>query len=201
MSALRLGIFGGSFDPPHVGHLILAAEALAQLRLDKVLWVLTPDPPHKRGQALTPLALRLEMVAAAIADNPAFELSRVEIDRPGPHFAYETVRLLAARYPGAGLFYLIGGDSLRDLPTWRDPQALLAEVAALGVMRRPRARIDLDRLEAQVPGLKQKVAFIVAPQLEISSSQVRRRAASGGAFRYYLPERVYQLVEEQRLYR
>jgi len=201
LSAPRLGIFGGSFDPPHVGHLILAAEALAQLRLDKVLWVLTPDPPHKRGQVLTPLALRLEMVAAAVADNPAFELSRVEIDRPGPHFAFETVRLLAARHPDAELVYLIGGDSLRDLPAWRDPQALLAGVAALGVMRRPRTRIDLDRLEALIPGLKQKVAFIVAPQLEISSSQVRRRAASGGAFRYYLPERVYRIVEEHCLYR
>jgi nicotinate-nucleotide adenylyltransferase len=197
----RLGIFGGSFDPPHIGHLILAAEALAQLRLSKVLWVVTPDPPHKRGQRLTPLELRLEMVRAAIEDNPAFEISRVEIDRPGPQYAYETVRLLAEQYPGADLVYLIGGDSLRDLPTWRDPQALLAGVAALGVLRRPRSRIDLDRLEAQIPGLSAKVEFIDAPQLEISSSQVRRRAAGGGPFRYYLPEKVYRIICEHHLYR
>ncbi len=201
MSAERLGIFGGSFDPPHIGHLILASEALDQLGLSKVLWVLTPDPPHKRGQALTPLALRLEMVRAAIEDNPAFELSRVEIDRPGPHFAYETVRLLARQHPDAELVYLIGGDSLRDLPAWRDPQALLAEVASLGVLRRPRARINLDRLETQIPGLSAKVEFIDAPQLEISSSQVRRRAAEGGPFRYYLPERVYRIICEHHLYR
>lgn len=198
---MRLGIFGGSFDPPHVGHLILAAEALDQLNLTKVLWVVTPDPPHKRGQKLTPLDLRLQMVRAAIEDNPAFEISRVEIDRPAPQFAFETVGLLAEQFPGAELVYLIGGDSLRDLPTWRNPQALLAGVAALGVLRRPRARINLAKLEAQIPGLSAKVKFIEAPQLEISSSQVRRRAAAGGHFRYYLPEKVYRIICENNLYR
>ncbi len=201
MSAARLGIFGGSFDPPHLGHLILASEAMDQLHLSKVLWVVTLDPPHKRGQPLTPLDLRLEMVRAAIEDNPAFEISRAEIDRPGPHFAYETVRLLAQQYPGTELVYLIGGDSLRDLPAWRDPQALLAGVAALGVLRRPRTRIDLAKLEEKIPGLSVKIEFIRAPQLEISSSQVRRRAAGGGPFRYYLPEKVYQIICEHQLYR
>ncbi|MCX8025419.1 MAG: adenylyltransferase/cytidyltransferase family protein, partial [Thermanaerothrix sp.] len=90
----RLGIFGGTFDPPHVGHLILASEAADQLHLDRVLWVLTPDPPHKRGQPITPLAIRLKLVMAAIQEDPLFELSRVEIDRPGPHYAVDTLRIL-----------------------------------------------------------------------------------------------------------
>jgi len=164
---MRIGIFGGTFDPPHVGHLILTAEALEQLALDRLLWVLTPDPPHKRGTIVSPLEARLRMVSAAIEGNPAFEISRIEIDRPGPQFAYETVQLLADQFPGDRLYYLIGGDSLRDLPTWRNPQDLLAVVAALGVMRRPRTRINFERLEEAIPGISAKTIFIDAPLLDI----------------------------------
>lgn len=197
---MRLGIFGGTFDPPHLGHLILAAESLEQLQLDRLLWVVTAQPPHKRGQPITPLEARLEMVQAAIENNPAFEISRIEIDRPGPHFAVESLRLLARQYPGSGLYYLIGGDSLRDLPTWRDPQGLIAEIECLGVMRRPRSRIDVERLEKLMPGLSAKVRFIQTPHLDISSSQVRQRAAEGKTYRYFLPEKVYEIVESLRLY-
>jgi len=90
-----MGIFGGTFDPPHLGHLILAAEARAQLGLERLLWVLTPDPPHKQGQSIAPLELRLEMVKLAIADDPQFEISSVELNRPGPHYALDTVQILA----------------------------------------------------------------------------------------------------------
>lgn len=198
---MRIGIFGGTFDPPHVGHLILAAEALEQLDLDRLLWVLTPDPPHKRGRTLSPLEVRLRMVSAAIEGNPAFEISRVEIDRPGPQFAYKTAQLLARQFPGAELYYLIGGDSLRELPTWRNPQELLAAVTALAVVRRPRTRIDLARLERLIPGLSAKTIFIPAPLLDISSSQIRKRAAQSGTYRYFLPEKVFRIVEETHLYR
>lgn len=198
---MRLGIFGGTFDPPHVGHLILAAESFEQLHLDRLLWVLTAQPPHKLDQSITPLDLRFELVKCAIEDNPKFEISRIEIDRPGPHFAYETVQLLAGQYPGAELFYIIGGDSLRDLPTWRDPQKLISSITALGVMRRPRTRIDLSWLDEQIPGLSKKILFINTPQLDISSSQVRKRAADGKTYRYFLPEAVYQLVVSNHLYR
>ncbi len=197
---MRIGIFGGTFDPPHVGHLILAAEALEQLKLDRLLWVLTPEPPHKQDQPITPLAARLELVMAAILDNPAFELSRIEIDRQGPHFAVDTVHLLANQFPGAELIYLIGGDSLRDLPTWHNPQGLIAAVSQLGVMRRPDARINLARLERMLPGLSAKTIYIDAPRIEISSSLVRQRAAEGRDFRYYLPEQVYRLVDGMHLY-
>ncbi len=196
----RLGVFGGTFDPPHLGHLILAAEARYQLHLDRVLWVLTPDPPHKRGQAITPLALRLEMVQAAIADEPVFVLSRVEIDRPGPHYALDTVRLLKAQHPNATLVYLIGGDSLVELPTWYQATAFVAACDEIGVMRRPASTVDWDAALDALPGLRAKARFVDAPLLEIAARDIRQRVREGRPFRYFLPSAVYQLIRERRLY-
>ncbi len=197
---MRVGIFGGTFDPPHVGHLILASEAYDQLKLDRLLWVLTPDPPHKQGVPVSSEGQRLELVMAAIAGNITFELSRVEIDRPGPHFAVDTVRLLRQELPGAELFYLIGGDSLHDMPTWHRPQELVEEVDGFGVMRRPGDDIDLDNLESVLPGLSAKTHFFSAPLLEISASEIRERIASGRPFRYYLLPSVYKLIVENDYY-
>ncbi|MDD5370184.1 MAG: nicotinate-nucleotide adenylyltransferase, partial [Anaerolineaceae bacterium] len=189
-----IGVFGGTFDPPHLGHLILAAEAYDQLGLDRLLWVLTPDPPHKLEQHISRAEMRLALVQAAICDNPHFELSRVDLDRMGPHFAVDTVRLLAQDFPAAEMIYLMGGDSLHDLPTWRLPLELVHEVDAFGVMRRPGDDIDLSHLEQALPGLTEKVRFVDAPLLEISSSQIRYRIRTGKPFRYYLPPPVYDLV-------
>ena len=107
---MRLGVFGGTFDPPHIGHLILAAEALDQLQLDKVLWLLTPFPPHKISQSITPLLQRLQMLQAALVDEPRFELSRLDIDRPPLHYAVDTLALLRQNVPSAQLVYLMGED-------------------------------------------------------------------------------------------
>ena len=196
----RIGLFGGTFDPPHIGHLILAAECRYQLRLDRLLWVLTPNPPHKTGQTISPLEQRLDLVRAAIEDNPAFELSRIDIDRPAPQYAVDTVRIVKQNHPEAIVFYLMGGDSLHDLPTWHDPQMFVDEADGLGVMRRPFDRIDLQALQARLPGITEKVHFVEAPLLEISASEIRRRIRSGEPFRYYLPEPVYNLIRERHLY-
>jgi nicotinate-nucleotide adenylyltransferase len=198
---MQLGIFGGTFDPPHFGHLILAAEARFQLRLDRSLFVLTPDPPHKQDRDITPLEDRLAMLAAAISGEPAFELSRVEIDRPGPHYALDTMQELAKMHPNDELVYLIGGDSLKNLPSWRRPQEFLAACHALGVMRRPGDDIDLGELEAELPGIKNKVRFIDAPLLEIASSELRQRIQAGEPFRYYMPLTVYKTIQERGIYR
>jgi nicotinate-nucleotide adenylyltransferase len=198
---MRLGIFGGTFDPPHVGHLILASEAYDQLHLDRLLWVLTPDPPHKQGNQISPAKQRLELVAAAIADNPSFELSRVELDRPGPHYALDTVRLLRGQFHGWELFYLIGGDSLHDLPTWYMPFELVKEVDGFGVMRRPGDSIDPARLEEHIPGIMEKVHIFEAPLLDISASEIRDRIETGRPFRYYLLPGVYQRIVTQELYK
>lgn len=199
---MRIGIFGGTFDPPHLGHLILAAEAIHQLRLERLLFVLTPDPPHKRDRSISVIEHRLAMLQAAIGDDPAFELSRVEIDRPGPHYAVDTVRLLQAEYPQAQLVYLMGGDSLRELPlNWHRPAEFVEACHALGVMRRPGDQIDMDALEAALPGLSAKVRFMQAPLLEIASRQIRRRVAQGRPYRYYLPPAVYEIIQRNGLYK
>ena len=200
MNKQRLGIFGGTFDPPHLGHLILAGEAQSQLHLTQVLWLLTAVPPHKQGQSITPLAHRLAMLERALADNPSFLISDVEIRRPGPHYAADTLALLRADYPDAELIYLIGGDSLCALPTWHRPQDVLAGCDALGVMRRPGQNYHLDTLETALPGLRQKIRFVDAPLLEIAASQIRARIRRGGHFRYYLPPTVYAYILENHIY-
>jgi nicotinate-nucleotide adenylyltransferase len=194
------GIFGGTFDPPHLGHLILASESLSQLGLNRLLWVLTPDPPHKPGQPITPLTQRLEMLRLAIAEEPRFEICEAEINRPGPHYSVETLRLLKAQDDSRELVFLMGGDSLRDLPTWREPAEIIRLCHALGVMRRPGDALDLSALDEQIPGLSAKVQFVDVPLLEISSSQIRERVAGKTSFRYYLHPRVHDYILENGLY-
>ncbi len=197
----RLGIFGGTFDPPHVGHLILAMEAQYHCSLERVLWVLTPHPPHKTGQAITPVSERYELLSASLEGNPVFEISRVDMDRLPPHYAVDTVELLRKACPGDTLVYLMGGDSLRDLPLWHRPQAFVTACDEIGVMLRPGREPDLGELEKQVPGLASRVRFIQAPLLEISSSDLRCRIAAGEPCRYYLVPAAYQLILERGLYR
>jgi nicotinate-nucleotide adenylyltransferase len=195
-----IGVFGGSFDPPHLAHLVLAEEARHQLGLERVLWVLTPDNPLKPGMPITPLQDRIDLLEAAIAPEPAFELSRIDIDRVPPHYSYETVLLLGESNLGAGMVFLMGEDSLTDLPHWKEPLELISVVQALGVMRRLGANVDLASLEEQLPGLSRKVRFFDTPLLEISASDIRRRIASGTPFRYFLPEAVYRIIVERGLY-
>jgi nicotinate-nucleotide adenylyltransferase len=196
----RVGLFGGTFDPPHLGHGILAAEAFEQLRLTRLLWVLTPVPPHKIGPAITPVEHRLAMVQRALQPFPEFELSRLELDRPPPHYAVDTVKAALERYPGAQVIYLLGGDSLHDLPRWHAPSDFVAACGGIGVMRRPGDSIDLSALEAALPGLRAKVAFVDTPLLEISSHEIRQRAAAGRSFRQYLLPSVYEYIAGHHLY-
>lgn len=193
-------MFGGTFDPPHIGHFILASEAQTQLRLDRMLWILTPNPPHKKSQPITPVKHRLAMVRLALSDAPGFELSTIEIDRPGPHYAIDTVHALAEQFPEASLIYLMGGDSLRDLPLWRHPGEFVAALQSIGVMHRPGDTIDLSALEKKIPGVKTKVRFVNAPLLDISAHEIRLRAAQGRPFRYFLPTVVYNYIIKHHLY-
>jgi nicotinate-nucleotide adenylyltransferase len=198
---MRLGIFGGTFDPPHLAHLILAAEAHCQLALDRVLWVLTPDPPHKQGRAISGLEDRLELLQAALEGDPAFALSRVDIDRSPPHYSLDTVLALRDQHPQAVLVFLMGGDSLHDLPAWHRPHDLIAACDEIGVMRRPGDGVDMSRVKGQFPEILPKLRFVDAPLLEISASEIRRRAAAGLPYRYFLPPAVYELVRAKGLYR
>jgi nicotinate-nucleotide adenylyltransferase len=196
---MRIGIFGGTFDPVHVGHLILATESASQLDLDKVLWVVTADPPHK-GELVSPVEDRLAMVATAIDADPLFEISRIEIDRPGPHLAVDTMRLLHDQFPQDTLVYLMGGDSLEDLPSWYKPDDFVKVCDEIGVLRRPGHKIDLPGLEKKLPGVNAKVQFIDSALIDISSTQLRAAIAAGKPFRYSLPPDVYRYIQEHGLY-
>lgn len=197
---IRYGIFGGTFDPPHLGHLALAAEACDQLGLAQVLWVLTPNPPHKTDRFISPLEVRLDLLREALRDNPDFVISTVDIDRSPPHYAVDTVHLLREQYLDTVLVYLMGGDSLVDLPAWHTPQAFVEAVDEIGVMCRLGETVDLAALEAQLPGVRAKVHFVDAPMLEIASSDIRRRIAAGRTVRYFLTSAVWQKIQIMKLY-
>jgi nicotinate-nucleotide adenylyltransferase len=197
----RLAAFGGTFDPPHYGHLQLAQEAARQLNLDTILWILTPDPPHKKGIVITPWQIRLEMVMAAIKGYPDFRLSRVEIDREPPYYALDTVRLLRSAYPSSKLFYLIGGDSLIDLPKWHKPIDFVESLDFLGVLKRFEYRIEMERLEKNIPGISSKIVWINIPPIEISSSDIRMEVMKGNDIASFVPESVHQVIGKYNLYR
>jgi nicotinate-nucleotide adenylyltransferase len=196
-----IGVFGGTFDPPHHGHLNLASSGRIALRLGKVLWVVTAQPPHKPDVPITPLETRLAMVAATIGEDPGFELSRADIDRPGPHYALDTMRWLKERDPEADYLYLMGADSLRDLPTWHEPQRFIEACSALGVMHRPDVDVDMDALEGLLPGIRAKVHFFRAPLIASSSRDVRRRVRDGEPFHHLVPHTVADIIDQNGLYR
>lgn len=197
----RIGIFGGTFDPPHLGHLILASESRVQLNLTRLLWVLTPISPHKIDRPLTTVAHRLEMVQCAIGDEPTFELSTIEFDRPAPQYTVDTLDIIQGQRPSADLILLLGADNLRGLTAWHRPADVVAACREIGVMHRPGESIQLSTLEAALPGLKDKIRFVEAPLLQISSREVRRRILEGLPFRYFLPSAVYDYIQINNLYR
>ena len=200
MGKKRIGIFGGTFDPPHVGHQILAMEALEQLGLEQVLWVLTPEPPHKIGKKITQIEIRKLMVKSAIDDDPGFTFSSVDLDRPGPHYVLDTMKLLRSKFQDNDLVFLMGGDSLYDLPQWHKSKEFIEACDKIGVMRRPGEKIDLCDLKQELPGVINKIEFIDSPLLEISSNQIRNLVSNKKPYRYYLPYEVYRLIQEMHLY-
>jgi nicotinate-nucleotide adenylyltransferase len=199
MTMQGLGILGGAFDPPHYGHLALAENGRVQLGLDRVLFVLTGQPPHKPDRPITPVHHRVAMVEAAIAGNPAFALSRVDLDRPGPHYTVEMLALLQQEYPAAELFFLMGGDSLAQFLTWRDPASIVRQ-ARLAVMQRPGYELHLKTLERAVAGIRECLVWLDVPYLDISSSDLRRRVREGLPLRYLVPPPVEAYVRAHRLY-
>jgi nicotinate-nucleotide adenylyltransferase len=197
---MKLGLFGGTFDPPHIGHFILASECCHQLALDQVQWILTPSPPHKPERDITPVKIRERMLHLILDENPQFVLSRVEMDRPAPYFAADTVEIMRENHPGDGLLYLIGEDSLRDLPLWERPQQLIERVDGLGVYARPGVHPDLGEIKDQIVGLSEKLIEITGPLIQISSSEIRRRIREERPYRYFVPQLVYSFIEEHNLY-
>jgi nicotinate-nucleotide adenylyltransferase len=199
--ARLVGVLGGTFDPPHLGHLVLADIGRWALDLEKVFWVVTAQPPHKPDVPISSIDDRISMVEIVISDNPAFELSYADIDRSGPHYAIDTLRWLTDRLPGVDFAYLMGADSLIDLPTWHDPMGFLETCGVLGVMRRPGVEVDMLELESELPGVTGKVTFFDAPLIGVSGKDIRRRVRNHEPFRYLLPQGIVEYIAEKGLYR
>ena len=197
---MRLGLYGGSFDPIHVGHLILAESCREACALDVVWFVVTATPPHKQGQR-TPVAHRLEMARIAVAGNPHFEVSEIEANpAQGPHYSYQTLERLSQDRPDDQLFFLIGADSLDDLHKWRFRERI-AELATIVVVRRP----GVDPLRTRgVPDLgpaARPLCFVESPLIGVSSTDLRQRTAEGRTIRYLVPRGVEAYIGERQLYR
>ncbi|MCY3779476.1 MAG: nicotinate-nucleotide adenylyltransferase [Chloroflexi bacterium] len=202
MKRQRIGILGGSFDPPQIGHLILAEYTREALDIDQILFVPVGDHPVKRDELRLPIAHRLAMLELAICDNPKFSVSRVDIDRAGPHYSADTVKLLRARYPDAELYFVMGGDNLRDLPTWQRPPELY-RCCRLAVMKRADEDIAADMHEDILPGLSRQVDIVDVPMLSVwlSSTYVVTRLRADRSIRYLVPDSVLKYIMDNNLYR
>lgn len=195
----RIGILGGTFDPPHLGHLILAEHAADALGLAKLLFVPAADPPHKQHETKTPVHHRLRMLECAIQGNPRFSISRVDIDRPGPHYSVDMVRIIGKLYPDTELYFVMGSDSLRDLPRWYHPDELI-RLCQLAVMRRPGDDVRLDMHAAVLPELAARVVMVDAPLIGISSTDISDRLRQGQSIRYLVPDTVLSYIQSHPIY-
>jgi nicotinate-nucleotide adenylyltransferase len=196
---VRTGVLGGTFDPLHLGHLILAEEARRMLGLDRVLFVPAGDPWRKRDRSVSPASHRVEMVRRAIADNAGFVLSLVEVQRSGPSYTADTLDELARQ--NGELWFIMGVDALLDLPNWNDPQRIIA-AARLAVATRPGwERVSVADLERRIPGLVARLHPVDMPMIQVSSSDLRQRVARDESIRYLVPPEVEAYIREQGLYR
>lgn len=196
----RIGILGGTFDPPHVGHLILAQHAVDAIGLTRLLFMPAADPPHKQQETKTPVNHRLAMLECATLDNAQFSISRVDVDRPGPHYSVDMLRLVQVEYPQANLYFIMGGDSLRDLPKWHKPQELIS-LCRIAVMRRPQSVISVDMHSAILPELEERLTIVDAPLIDISSTAIVARIEAGLSIRYLVPDAVLSYINTNQLYR
>ncbi len=195
----RVGLLGGTFNPPHVAHLVCATQALAQVGLDSVQFVPVHEPPHKAIEVEPGLAHRVEMCRLAVAGDERLDVSLADADVPGPSFTVDTLRRLHERFPGDQLTFIVGGDMALSLPTWREPEAIL-ELAEVAVAEREGVRrIDIiDRLA----GLRaDRISFFDMPRIDVSSSLVRRYIAGGRPIRHLVPDAVERYIADAGLYR
>jgi nicotinate-nucleotide adenylyltransferase len=194
----RLGLLGGTFDPPHYGHLLAAQEVAWRLELQCVLFLPARQNPLKQGAPSSEAADRCEMVARAVADNPLFALSRLDLDRPPPSYTAELLRHLHAA--DRELFFLVGADILPELPRWRSPEEIL-RLARLVVVNRPGSPVpNLYELEAALPGARERADIVRIPGVDISAAELRARVRAGQPIRYLTPPAVEQYIQEKGLY-
>lgn len=190
---MRIGVFGGTFDPPHLGHLVVAQDAWAHLGLDRVVFIPAAIPPHKRHRVTTPAEIRLEMLRAAIGDDARFEVSEIELRRPGPSYTVDTLRELRERDRDGALFFLLGADQFRTFHTWRGPD----EIASLATL----VALSREGDEPFSAGISVPHRTLRVTRIDISSTEIRRRVHAGEPIRYLVPPAVEAVIRREGLYR
>ena len=197
----RIGILGGTFDPPHVGHLWLATLTADAMGLDRVLFMPAAQPPHKRGRTISPIVDRLLMTRLAIGGNDLFELSTLEVGRAGPSFTVDSMEQLLNTYDDATVYLIMAGDSLAQIDSWHEPERLLSLVEWLVGPRPGTPRPDPDQLRQRFGEAAARIHLLEGPSLEVSASEIRERVAAGRTIRYLVPQAVEELIAERGLYR
>ncbi len=199
---MRVGILGGTFDPIHIGHLIIAEEARQQLKLDTVLLIPTGQPWLKEGRPISDARHRLAMVDLAIKGNPAFASSAMEIERAGPTYTIDTLRALRAKDPAAELLFIVGADSLADFHRWKEPEAVLGLCTVVAFGRPGYNEASLRSFEQHMgPAARAKIKVLTGPEIGVSGTGIRRRVALGLRVRYLVPEPVRDYIAKHKLYR
>ena len=199
---MRIGIFGGTFDPVHMGHLILAEQCRDQAKLDEVWFLPSYIPPHKAGAGVTRFEQRCDRLELAVAGHPAFRIDRIEKELPEPSYTARTLAELHARHPGNEFFLLMGSDCLPDLPGWYEPRRVI-ELAGLVVVPRPGVMLWTAERLAKALGVDVsavRLRFVACPMIEIASRELRRAVADGMSVRYLVPRAVEEYVRERKLY-
>lgn len=197
----RLGIMGGTFDPIHYGHLVAAEMARAEFSLNKVLFIPSGTPPHKDRSDITAAGLRFEMVERAIQDNPAFEISALELRRKGPSYTVDTLRVLRRTWPEHEFYFITGSDALRQIFSWREVEEILMMTKFIGAARPGFDASDfLLQVQKERPETQERIHYIEVPALAISSTDIRARVKRGQPIRYLLPEPVRLYIQQHGLY-
>ena len=201
----HIGLLGGTFDPIHYGHLVIAEEVRYVLHLDEMVFIPTGQPPHKPGRIVTKAQYRVAMLELAIASNAYFAISLIDVERSGPSYTVDTLRQLRKEWgTNTALYFVIGWDSLQELHTWHDSAGILEQLTYLVAVRRPGYVEEPgynELLEAQLPGIQQRLLVIPVPQLDISATDLRQRIAEGRPIKYQTPEAVEHYIAKHGLYR
>jgi nicotinate-nucleotide adenylyltransferase len=201
----RIGILGGTFDPVHYGHLVIAEEVYATLQLTEMVFVPAGQPPHKSNIEITAAEHRLKMLELAIASNPHFTISRVDMNRPGPSYTVDMLQLFRKQWgEHTAIYFILGSDSLEDLLSWHDPSGILEQLTHLVAVRRPgyiESKAYYDWLDSRLPGIKQRLLVVDTPQFDISATDLRKRVAKGRPIKYQTPESVESYIVQYGLYR
>ena len=203
MTKRKIGVLGGTFDPIHLGHLIMAEDIREKLGLGEVLFIPAGRPwlKLKEEKPISAADHRLAMVRLAVASNPHFKVSTMEIDRPGLSYSIDTILELKAELGAqVEIYFIVGPDALAEFPKWKEPAQLMGICQVVGIGRPKHTQVDLRKLERSVPGASQRIVLVDVPQIEISSTDIRRRVAQGLSIRYLVPEAVEKYIAEHRLY-